>query len=564
MTITLIKDKEASNLFHSLDFQAEWLRLAEASSGFTVLQQPAFATTWYDIYASDYEPVVVTARADGGGLVAMICLAWNKQHRFLTHAGHRDAEYHGWLAFPEVEVEFLSEVFQLVKKQFPVKKWKWSWLAPGLSAEALRKAGTQGTTVQLETRPAPVWDLTNPEKLEKLRKSRSVKPKFNKYKKRGDFRFELITCKDKTAAALKMAALQCDFRQEAIHNARPFASDPRKIEFCNALQSHSGMVHVSALWLDNQLLAFHFGIIDGKRAYLGIKSYDPSESRQSPGLLLLIELAEVLVQQGFELLDLTPGTDAYKERFANDHQLLSRPTICFSPVAALSATAKNTAIILLNKSLPLFKTDLLTMASWKENIKSWVGKLRHLRPSDFARFLFLKKSMFVYAFEQQTKVAALPAARNYSQSFEDLMLYNESQPFPTRRLLLQDALGKFSDGDKLISSTVDGQLSWFAWLTESQQTVKPRLHPQNIDLGENCVSLYDFYCPDGQHFLENLEQALAIIPIEENNRRYLCLESKHKLPIEKAQELGLVSVKKWTCLRVLYFFKKSRQETFQP
>jgi CelD/BcsL family acetyltransferase involved in cellulose biosynthesis len=42
-------------------------------------------------------------------------------------------------------------------------------------------------------------------------------------------------------------------------------------------------------------------------------------ARYSPGSVLIFQLASQLAGQGYKYFDLTPGDDAYKERFATAH-----------------------------------------------------------------------------------------------------------------------------------------------------------------------------------------------------------------------------------------------------
>ena len=54
-------------------------------------------------------------------------------------------------------------------------------------------------------------------------------------------------------------------------------------------------------------------------AHLGILTHSPMLARHSPGKLHLLRLAEHLLGEGTDVLDLTPGRDPWKERFANEH-----------------------------------------------------------------------------------------------------------------------------------------------------------------------------------------------------------------------------------------------------
>ena len=47
-------------------------------------------------------------------------------------------------------------------------------------------------------------------------------------------------------------------------------------------------------------------------------AHNPAWERFSPGKLHIRFLAKLLAEEGYERIDLTPGGEEYKERFAND------------------------------------------------------------------------------------------------------------------------------------------------------------------------------------------------------------------------------------------------------
>jgi hypothetical protein len=75
--------------------------------------------------------------------------------------------------------------------------------------------------------------------------------------------------------------------------------------------------------------------------HLAILCHSPFHARHSPGKLHVLKLGAELANEGFEALDLTPGGDAWKERFANTHdtvyELLVHPGRVSRAVALGSA-----------------------------------------------------------------------------------------------------------------------------------------------------------------------------------------------------------------------------------
>jgi len=82
-----------------------------------------------------------------------------------------------------------------------------------------------------------------------------------------------------------------------------------------------GAVVVSALYVDEHLVATHWGIRYGKRFYWLMPGYEDGEwGRYSVGRILLDAVVRDCIAQGLALFDLTVGDEAYKQQWA-DHIL---------------------------------------------------------------------------------------------------------------------------------------------------------------------------------------------------------------------------------------------------
>lgn len=93
-------------------------------------------------------------------------------------------------------------------------------------------------------------------------------------------------------------------------------ADPRHRRFFGHMSAHhleEGFVHLSALMLNNKVLATHWGLIDKGRFYCYLPTYAHDEfARFSPGNNLLRRLMEWSIAQGLEVFDFTIGDEAYK------------------------------------------------------------------------------------------------------------------------------------------------------------------------------------------------------------------------------------------------------------
>ena len=566
MNTSLLVGNEVFKLLSSTSFVNQWNRLATETPWFTHLQEAKFVIPWYNIYRTQYIPVLAIMKNNEGGIVAMMCLAFEKKKRILTHAGHDNCEYHGWLTKVGYEEEFLINVVQQVNYRYQLKNWNWRWVSPGLSLNTFKKIKVKGVYIGLEKRASLIWNLLDQEKLQKLRKSRSIKSKFNKLKRRGKLEFRIVTDEKETAGLLDIVKNQSDFRQEAINDSRPFHENPNKIEFSLARQRNN-IVHVSGLWLDSRLIAFHLGIKEGKKVYLGTSSYDPSESKFSPGTLLMIRLAESLTDSGYEVFDLTPGTDSYKERFANSKQYLFRPTFYFSPTSKAIGRVKKFSIEFFYKFLHIFGLKISEVLYKINELQDFIRACQGIGLSgivhNFIHEIYSKKELYIYhILESEEECSATNSSKVCAQNYEDLLLYVGTSPWQNRRELLKDAIHKFGKGESLFTTTQNDNLHWFGWFTITNKPVDIKgfsceYIPENTER-----IMYDFFHEkkmDDDLFLQKVLDSCLMLEYHDIPFTILSFRKFSNSVLSKKFE-RFTHHKTITCIKL--FGKKIRQSKF--
>lgn len=106
--------------------------------------------------------------------------------------------------------------------------------------------------------------------------------------------------------------------------SRDLFAEPGYLAFYQDLAEQGlggGAVVVSALYVDEHLVATHWGIRYGKRFYWLMPGYEDGEwGRYSVGRVLLDAVVRDCIAQGLALFDLTVGDEAYKQQWA-DHIL---------------------------------------------------------------------------------------------------------------------------------------------------------------------------------------------------------------------------------------------------
>ena len=80
---------------------------------------------------------------------------------------------------------------------------------------------------------------------------------------------------------------------------------------------------LSLLYAGNRLVAGHFGIRSHQVWHYWFPSYDAEAAKYSPGLILLLKMAEHAPVMDVQLIDLGKGMSSYKERLMNTHSPLA-------------------------------------------------------------------------------------------------------------------------------------------------------------------------------------------------------------------------------------------------
>ena len=94
----------------------------------------------------------------------------------------------------------------------------------------------------------------------------------------------------------------------------PWVTDVLKRAYATRTQDFSGIL--SSLYVDGTLAAAHMGVRSRRVLHWWFPAYDVDFAKYSPGLVLLLSVAEAAARDGLRMLDLGSGRDPYKRRFA--------------------------------------------------------------------------------------------------------------------------------------------------------------------------------------------------------------------------------------------------------
>lgn len=536
-TLTLLRGDEALSNLQNEDFIREWKTLAQLDTKLTVNQEHEFVLPWYNTYNEVYEAVVILGYGPDNQMLGFLPLGLHRRSGKIVLAGDLLAEYHGWIAHPEIDAEFIKKALVYLKKNFSVKSWAWRWMAPRIPVDWWEDAELKaaGIFIAVEKRASPIWDLTDAEKLKKSLKSRSLKTKMNRLKRRGNYRFEQIKDPEQTRQLLGKLAKMVDFRKKAINNKTPFASDPYRIDFFTALQEYPETNLATAIFIDDEMLAYHVGNKTEKELLLGLTGYHPAEGKNSPGTIMLVELGRMMNEAGVEHFDLTPGTDAYKDRYANLHQDLYRPSIYFSSTEYKLGQFKINLVQTIERLSAKMGIHPGKIREFVTNFKASVGRLKiQLKPSLLGRTIsqaIKKEKIYVcyqISLDEGVEYPDSPSELKVND-FEALMLYRDRYPFLTDREWLSDSLSKYSKGDTSFSISSEDKLNLNLWLKSGKDAYT--FHDTNLtfQFPEKSMLIEGIYRSASSNFddakvLGILKRVLEEAKNQKAEEVYLCVE----------------------------------------
>lgn len=505
MTIEIVRGNDADALLASPAFRADWDRLCAECPWATPFQAPAFAATWYASYRARFEPLLSLARAADGRLQGLLPLAAPVGGRGgLVVAGAWQAEYHAWVCAAGHAGTFPWLALRAAQRACP-STVSFRYLPPGvptdwLSArEPARRAILQGV-------PRPLMRFGDGSDVRTSLAKEGNKSRIRRMKKIGPVEFKRVTDAAELAAAFGHIADCCDVRQASIHGDPPFRNDPCKTPFHLAMAAVPGLLHTTVLTVGGRVAAAHLGAIGRREVALGLIAHDPRFAQHSPGKILTLYLARMLHEEGVEQLDLTPGGDAYKERFANAWDEVHTLTVYPSAAAGAVGAAAHRADA-------VGRRTLARVGVTPRQFRIAAAELLRARPVPVARTLAAAARGWV-GDRRQTRLyvrAALAAVtptqtRGHLAEFEmgrdavtDLLAYEPVVGRPSRRAFLAEALSRIEDGQHAYTCAAGGRLLHAGWMVDRPTAEMVKQVLPGVRLPPNTSLIVDL-CPVTDEF----------------------------------------------------------------
>ena len=301
--IDILRGPEAVRAAMTPESVTAWQGLAEEAKHVTVFQTPGFVLTWYEVYESTHEPLLVLGRGPDGRLAGVLPLAIPRgEPGGLVFAGAHHCEYAGWLASPALHEEFPAlAVARLRELGLFTRPWRWKWVAPGAGLGWLEHPALRAPGIAWRTREAanPILALQESDRARFFDpRKKNLKRKLGKLRHLGDVRLVALEPARLPDEVFTRFATLYDIRQLARHGVAPFTDDPLKAAFHRRLfERVPDEVLLFAVMAGSTPVAFHLALADKRRAIYCMSPFDHRWASASPGKVTADLVDDALANQ---------------------------------------------------------------------------------------------------------------------------------------------------------------------------------------------------------------------------------------------------------------------------
>lgn len=506
--VTIVRDG-ATELFADPRFRESWELLWASCPWSTPFQSPGFVLTWFAAYGDQFSPVVLLGRDSRGNLDGLLVLALERDAQRLYAPGTHQAEYQAWLERGSAPCTFFPDALDAIEREFPRQDLLLKYV-PQEAVGALSATSQHRSRFELLAHRRPLWQLTEEGIAASLRK-KSNKSRLNRLKRLGEFEFARIEDEAEFDAALDEVIPYYDMRHGALSDSMPFRSDERKKQFhVRLLAEHPELIHVTVGRIGGKAVSMHIGIAGREQVHLAIVTHSPLLSRYSPGKLHLLLLGRQLIDEGCAQLDLTPGGDPWKERFANNHDSVYRLVVHKRAAGRISAETSRRAVQTSKRALSFF-------GATPEQISRWRAALTRDQLAEsfdtFRKQIWSQKEFKVYSRDIHRRAEQHPSSEIHRDSVSALLLYDSAVGGAEKPAFLQNALARLANGEHVYTHIRDGKLTHYGWLAEGRVMERMGEVADSFDCPKEGAVIYDLNAHpsvgDGKHSLQIVQAMLA-------------------------------------------------------
>ncbi|GAA0369750.1 hypothetical protein GCM10009092_37540 [Bowmanella denitrificans] len=457
----------------------------------TPFQSPQYILTWFNHY-QDFSPLALIQEDEQGQLSALLVMARHHISGRLVVAGDHQAEYQCWICRKEHQDVFISLALQkLLENQPLIAPLRIRYIPSRVPLDCV-KTGALQDVVEFVTHKRPLLKIDS-EEIENSFRKKSNKSRFNRLKKHGELSFKLLHTRTELEQYLDAIIAQYDLRQGANNNSFPFLEDSAKKAFhLDLFESYPNMFHNTVTLIDNVPIAAHIGVVGRDQIHLAILAHSPFFADHSPGKLHIMQLSRDFAENNIACLDLTPGGDLWKERFANDHDQVTEIRIYPSKATRDAANAKQ---IRLNRMKSLAGNVGISPST----VRVVLSTMKKLTPRQlFTRLGNMLPRTVEMRFYRHTPESAARVAEKSDvavNKLADMLTYRSGQGLPDLCQFSSQCLNRFEQGEVSYSIRIDGVLAHCGWMIKYQKESLVSEIGASYCFPDNSAVLYDF-CSD--------------------------------------------------------------------
>jgi CelD/BcsL family acetyltransferase involved in cellulose biosynthesis len=494
MNIAIVTGDKAIEALDRPSIEADWNALYARCPWATGFQTFGYAAAWYRCYRDFYEPILVTATS-GGEAVGVLPLARATESRRFVVAGGHQAEYQAWITEPAQSDAFIVTALDALRDRFPGFRLVMRYVPPGVPLGALVADGGREHCCRLSAFPRPLWGLAGEGAATFAEGGDTSKRKLKALAKLGTLEFKRVRSIEEFERLLPEIALYYDLRQGATHDILPFTTDTPKAGFHRALFRVPGLLHVTVLIAGGTLVSAQVAFCSRTRVHLGFWSQSPFMTRYSPGKLHLAMLGPLAKDEGWVAVDLTPGRDWYKERYATEHDEVYE-IVAYPHRRAFTAArwggATETAVRHALHLVHVDAADVKKIAARLQPSQALASALAGVRQTsrrDTCAVLWLENARARELAESGC------AARD---RVADCLQYTPAGAASrSRQDFLSACHDRFARGDHSVSACNDEGLEWCGWFGDRKAGAALGETPLPFTLPVDAIVCYDVLVPAG-------------------------------------------------------------------
>ncbi|MDE1464614.1 GNAT family N-acetyltransferase [Spartinivicinus poritis] len=499
MDTSLVTGLAAEQLLTNQQFINQWQQLYNQSSIAYSFQSQPYVNSWWQAYHHNYD-LAFSLGYDNNQLVACLplCIRGNQ----ITAAGNHQAEYQAWLTTPEKQYDFFSALVTDIQQVFPDSQLSLKHLPKSILTHTLEKDTGLTEHLIINNYQRPLMKL-NANDIKQALAKESNKNNTNHLKNLGELKFAHVTEPQAKISLFKQLVPLYDFHQGAINNFLPFSQDTAKFQFFTTLcQTLTNQLHLTGLWLNEQLVSAQLGFISKNTLHLGILCFAPQYTQYSPSELHLLWLAEHLLEEGYEYLDLTPGNDPWKKQFTNEYDNMVE-LVYFSNIKHKQRYEKvqHTANTIKRSS-----TQIGFTSKRYHSILSLPHKLTSTKAlKAIVEQYYCDVELRVYQFKNESNTNTKnpdvnPDNNNTTVTFNTFSLHNLTKFSPefdwqSRQQFLTECSQRLEEGEIPYSYVNSYKLMACAWLTPNTSQAYFNEVKQKITFPANSAIIHSFYTP---------------------------------------------------------------------